>query len=433
MRLDDAWTATTRFGLGARPGDLEEAARDPRGWLLAQLEGAVPAGPRGLPDSADVALEVLSARGEGDLLRTLRRSHRDLFGREARARLGQVASSERPFVERWVSFWSDHFTVSAAKGPIVGAVGAFEREAVRPHALGTFEELLLATTRHPAMLVYLDNAQSIGPHSRAGLRRERGLNENLAREILELHTLGVDGGYDQADVEGFAAVLTGWGLDRDTGAFAFHRRRHEPGVKTLLGERYGEGEREGVRALRTLGAHPSTARNIARELCRHFVDDRPSPPAVASLERTFLRTGGDLRAMATAVVSLEAAWTSAGSKVKSPWDLVVSAARATGGGVDRGRGLLAALRHLGQLPWTAASPAGWPDDAEAWVGPEAILRRIEFASGFARRFGGGRRGADVAADVLGPRCKAATRRALSRTDEPDGLAMVLASAEFQRR
>lgn len=436
----DAWTATTRFGLGARPGELVEAAGDPRGWLLAQLAvpGATPAALRALPDAASSIQRFLAARTGGpDAKKAVRQAMRADYVAEVRARLRLSASTTQPFFERWVAFWTDHFTVSVLKAPLLGLAGAYEREAIRPRVLGSFPELLLAAVRHPAMLHYLDNHGSIGPRSRRGRRWGRGLNENLAREILELHTLGVNGGYGQADVLALARMLTGWtvaGPRRGgTGRFVFEPRTHEPGPKTLLGQRYAEaGEDEGVSALRALATHPSTARHVAGELARHFVADQPPRAAVDALAKVFVRSEGDLAELAKAVVGLGPAWARAGGKVKTPWELVVSAARALR--LDSGpRPLVGALRHLGQPPWAASSPAGWADEAAGWLGPEALMRRIEWAEGAARRWGRGVEALPLADAVLGPRLRPATRSAVRAAEPTRALAIVLASPEFQRR
>ncbi|MCP4872163.1 MAG: DUF1800 domain-containing protein [Proteobacteria bacterium] len=433
--------ALARFGLGARPGEFAAASSaGVRRHLAHQLAGP-PDRPQfmtDLPPSHRTVAEFAALRKGSDKdKRRFRRQARELLRREARARIQAAVDSDRPFVERLVAFWSDHFTASALKPEVLAIAGAFEREAIRPNVLGTFEDLLLAVTRHPGMQLYLDNARSTGPNSRAGLRRGRGLNENLAREILELHTLGVDGGYSQDDVIGLARILTGWGLERGrgrgagpTGHFGFHPGRHEPGAKTLLGTRYGEGYDEGVRALRDLAAHPSTARYVASELVRHFGADEPDPGGVAAVASVFERTGGDLRAVSEALLDL------AGEpKLRTPWDLTVAAGRALEVDSVGCRALLRGLDHLGQSPWTAPSPAGWPDDAAGWAGPEAVVRRVEWAQEAGRRFGRDVDAVSLGVDVLGSRLRPTTRKHLVRAaDDPaTSVALLLASPEFQRR
>ena len=212
MTTIDAVIAADRFGLGARPGDLAAIAGDSRGWLTEQLDGA-PLRPDALDvtDASDERVRrFLQARRDGSqsVGRLLRGDMRDAYQADAAARTRAAIESDTPYVERLVQFWSNHFTVSAIKPVVIGVVGPYEAEAIRPHVTGRFADMLKAATRHPAMLAYLDNLTSIGPNSRAGRRRDAGLNENLAREVLELHTLGVDGGYSQDDVRAFAAMLT---------------------------------------------------------------------------------------------------------------------------------------------------------------------------------------------------------------------------------
>ncbi|MDX1575707.1 MAG: DUF1800 domain-containing protein, partial [Kiloniellales bacterium] len=289
-RATEAFVAANRFGLGLRPGELGLTGGDPRGWLLAQLDAPRVQPPEldGLSSAAPKVAEFRRARKKkGDLAAMVRRRFREDFMREAGQRSLAAVRSETPFRERLVAFWSNHFTVSVRKPIVAGIAGAFEREAIRPHVTGRFADMLLAVTRHPAMLLYLDNAQSFGPKSRAGRWLNKGLNENLAREILELHTLGVEAGYSQDDVRNLATILTGWSLarpgkDANPGGFKFHQRAHEPGDKVLLGRRYREaGMAEGEAALRDLAGHPATARPVATKLARHVIADDPPGPAVA--------------------------------------------------------------------------------------------------------------------------------------------------------
>jgi len=299
---------------------------------------------------------------------------------------------------------------------------------------GTFEELLLNVARHPAMLVYLDNIRSIGPSSRAGQRRsERGLNENFARELLELHTLGVRAGYTQDDVIALAKILTGWSVDPNERAFRFYSERHEPGAKTLLGERYAAtGHDEGVRALNTLARHPATARHIATKLARHFIADNPPEEAVDTLTEIFLNTRGDLEALAHAVIDLPQAWAASHTKIRDPDDLVIATARALGYTQD-GEPLLAAMRWLGQIPYQAPSPKGWPDEATAWLGPEALISRIEWAEQIASESQDHMQAPALADALFGDAVPPTLAAAIHTTDRKQGLALLLASPLFQRR
>jgi uncharacterized protein (DUF1800 family) len=324
---------------------------------------------------------------------------------------------------------------------VVPLCGAFEREAIRPHVTGRFADMLLASTSHPAMLIYLDNAQSIGPDSPAGRRRDQGLNENLAREILELHTLGVDGGYTQADVTAFAAALTGWSVDfreleSGAGGYRFFPGRHQPGSRQVLGRKYAQDGAEQAQAvLNDLTRHPSTARHLATKLARHFVADQPPADAVARLQRVYLDSGGDLGAMAAALVDLDAAWSDPGAKFKSAEEYLIGAQRilAPGGGFERPQALFAALGPLGQRPFLAPSPAGWPDEARAWLTADGVWKRLETAVALAHRAQIDRplELAEQSFDAaLSERTRAGIRQAESALQ---GLALLLSAPEMNRR
>jgi len=440
MSAREAAIASIRFGLGPRPGELAHASTDPRGWLAEQIRTAAPASAalNGLaPGRARMAeFQQALRNGPEALQKALRAEFREIYRAEAAARTLAQVQSETPFRERLVAFWSNHFTVSIQRPPLLPLAGAFEREAIRPHVAGRFVDMLLAVARHPAMLVYLDNAISVGPNSFAGQRRNRGLNENLAREILELHTLGVNGGYSQDDVRAFAKILTGWSVTRiedgSPGNFQFNPRLHEPGPKTLLGVRFGDGgESEGVRAFTMLAHHPATARHIATKLARHFIADNPPQAAVERLARVYRDTEGDLGIVSLALIEAKEAWKTPLGKVKSANDYIVSVARAVAFEGDAQK-LLGSLRALGQLPFAAPSPAGWPDTAEDWVGPESVLRRAEWAYAAAQR--AARPPHDVLAATIGPLAAEPTMDAVEHAPSAtDGLALVFASPEFQRR
>lgn len=467
--------AAHRFGLGEP--SLAEPARDPRGWLLAQIGPADPQrSAEALPDS----LTALRAHAEFVRLRREARADnamadtrsgeqqfaehfRALVLADTRARLGTAATTARPFTERLALFWANHFTVSIAKAPTRGLAGAFEREAIRPHVAANFETMLKAAVKHAAMLRYLDNDQSAGPNSRAvrfaarraGRRGETprltGLNENLAREVLELHTLGVSGGggayggwggYTQADVTAFAAVLTGWRppareivTGRADVAVEFDADWHEPGAKTVLGRRYAEGPGALDALLHDLAVHPSTARFVAFKLARHVVADEPPPALVARLEAAFRRSGGDLGALARALVEAPEAWSPAPAKLKTPEEFVVSSARLLGlGDMAFARAPDGGIGALGQRVQAAPSPAGWPDRADEWLGPDAVWKRVEWATRVAARTGRQTDARALAAASLGPWLADESRRQIERAaDGPQALALLLLAPEFQRR
>ena len=442
MSTTNAVIAANRFGLGARPGELAAVAADPRGWLQSQIASPNPR-PGALsvtPDSATRVRDFLEARESGTeaVGRLLRGRMRDAYMADAAARTRAAIESERPFAERLVQFWSNHFTVSAVKPVITGVVGPYEAEAIRPHVTGRFADMLTAVARHPAMLAYLDNLTSIGPNSRAGRRRGSGLNENLAREILELHTLGVDGGYAQDDVIALATMLTGWSIgrlrDSRPGSFKFHALAHEPGDKVLLGMRYREaGEAEAEAALQALARHPSTGRHLATKLVRHFVSDDPPAAAVDHIANVFLSSGGDLGLVAGALVDLPDAWRTPLPKVRSPNDMVIAALRALEVPVEDDK-LVGSLHLLGQPPFRADSPAGWPDTAADWLGPESLMRRTDWAVAVGDRVGRLVDPRRFAEQSIGPVASDQTLFLINGAPSAgEGVAMTLLSPEFQRR
>lgn len=437
--------ATNRFGLGARPGEMAQAAADPHGWVLAQITGAVPPIPPALaavPPSADGLRTLYAARDKKADPEAYAAKVKQI-GETARqtlaARAAAAIDSTQPVRERLVHFWSNHFTVSTARPILHGSTVAYENEAIRPHATGRFRDLLLAVARHPVMLLYLDNAQSIGPDSPAGKRPDRGLNENLGREMLELHTLGVDGGYTQDDVRALARILTGWsvgrGGDEPDAGFLYRPKAHDPGPKTLLGQTFDGGEEEGVAALSLLAAHPATARHIAGRLCQHFIADTPPPAAVDALTRRYLESDGDIAAVMAALVAREEAWRPALLKLKTPDELVVSTARAIAAPLDKDpMAPLRSLGVLGQVPFSAPSPAGWPDTAAAWTGPEAMMLRLNWAVAVGQKLGGRAAPMAVLETALGPMASARLRDAMSQAPgAADALALLIAAPEFQRR
>jgi uncharacterized protein (DUF1800 family) len=366
---------------------------------------------------------------------------RRIFLAEVEARLTQsyrVASLG--FAERMVLFWSNHFAVSAAKGPTVRVIaGAFEREAIRPHVFGRFSDLLLAVETHPAMLLFLDNQRSVGAGSRAGNGGKRGLNENLAREILELHTLGVGSGYTQGDVTALAEIITGWTLVGQQGRlgtpgeFVFNPRAHEPGPRTLLGVRYPAGGMEqGKAALLALARHPATARHLALKLARHFVADDPPPALVEALAAAFVKSDGDLAAVSETLVTHELAWDPKQAKMRSPLEFSIALLRATDVSPKPPR-FAGALASMGQPLWAPPGPNGYSDLAPAWTSAEGISARMDVASLIA-----GQAGKDdpraLADTLFGPLLSAQTREAVARAEtRQQGLALLFLSPEFQRR
>jgi len=461
MTLEGA-LAANRFGLGAKPGEIEAASTNPKGWLAQQLRQD-DSGPRfaKLESTQTLVVDLVrqqQARRAKDqeAIKAFAMETRQVFLKEMAARFLNGFETAQPFRERLVWFWSNHFAVSIAKPQSSRFVGAFEREAIRPHVTGSFADMLLAVEHHPAMQLYLDNAQSIGPDSMAGRLSGKGLNENLGREILELHTLGVDGGYAQGDVIALARILTGWSIDRGArpiarmmnavaggasdGAFRFYPARHEPGSKTLLGRNYPEGYQGGVQALTDLAHHPATARHVAVKLATHFIADDPPAESIKRIERAFLESRGDLMKVSEALVDEPAAWRLLPGKVRSPVDYVTAALRIAGG--DRLSMLdeksivpvIQSARAMGEMPFSAPSPKGWPDSASAWTGSDAVLERVECANAAAEKLGSQSDPVTLADEALGPLLRPETRTLIQRAASPvQGLALLFASPEFQRR
>lgn len=450
--------AINRYGLGAAPDEAARVADDPRGWLKAQVQRKqmVPTSLARFRSSASMLSDIHNARLKGPeyLRQTAGGLYRTAFGPEVAARAKHMIGTSDPFAERMVLFWSNHFTVSLTRRIIGPAIPAYEREAIRPHIFGRFEDMLIAVCQHNCMISYLDNLISMGPNSKVGrlrIRRtgnKKTVNENLAREILELHTVGVNGGYTQKDVVELARVLTGWshgglrlrrGPYRDDrpvhGGFEFKPEFHEPGPKTILGKTYREnGVNEGLAVLRDLVRHPSTARFIATKLVRHFVSDTPPSGAVRKIAAVFRQTEGDLAAVSRAVIDLDEAWKEPIPKIKSHYELVISTHRATGNTKVSPKAVLSPLREFGQVPFSAPSPAGWGDTAKDWLSPESLMRRIKWVRRHTATLPATLRPASVLEDTLGPVATDATRTWVGRAPSGDAaLALVFSSPEFQRR
>jgi uncharacterized protein (DUF1800 family) len=465
--------ATNRFGLGARPGELEACAGDPRAWLDAQLKGPAPViQDAGLRTTASMLTEIDKVRAQNRLLKAgqaqaaappaganaavlnavfkLGAIYRPAYAGEVTARLRLAAATDRPFLERITQFWSNHFAVSVDKAIVLGVAGSYEREVIRPNVLGSFAQLLLAVERHPAMLLYLDNFRSVGPDSMlAGRAQERtgkalGINENLAREIMELHTLGVDGGYTQTDVTAFAKVITGWSIGGqgkgstgggEPGEFLFRTNIHEPGTQTILGKRYSQdGQGQGDAVLLDLARNPATARHIATQLARHFIADEPPPEAVSRLARVFAGTEGDLPAVYRALIAEESAWSQPLGKFKTPNDYVISAYRALDLPLEHPLQIPPLFTNLGQRVWSPNSPAGWPDRSADWDGASALMQRLRWADEIGQRIGASVNAAQLAPGILGATLSNDTRVALGRAaSAAQAVTLLLAAPEFMRR
>lgn len=491
MAADGTATALHRFGLGARPGEAGQVGADARAWLGAQLTDidslltgyglatskelitlyyeylAAQRAEQSQPEAADFgAFAAAVRRTEMTVERPGRRAaeramaapkHRadapaassdelhqqmvQAYIRELGARTRHAAMTPGGFRERLVRFWSDHFTISINKQILISSGASIEREAIRPHVTGNFADMLLAVESHPAMLAYLDNWISAGPNSLAGSYFGLGLNENLAREILELHTLGVDGGYSQADVTEFARAITGWTIGSPTlrpdrlGEFVFEPRIHEPGTRTVLGQSFPDyAHLQGEAILAMLAAHPSTARHVATKLCRHFISDDPPAAAVADLEAVFLATAGDLEAVSAALIARPEMWTGELGKVRQAEEFVIASMRALDKPDFDFGFLFATFDELGQTPFFAPSPAGWPDDTVTWTSPNQLKSRMDWSVLFSADYADTTAPADLATDLMGGLVSEYSHTWIGNASSPaQGAALVLMSPEFQRR
>jgi len=492
--------ALHRLAFGPSEADRQRlAAAGLEGWLAAQLEpGVDPAIEARLSGFKTLSLSVADSfreyprpeqrlkamgvdvkTGEGRAqARQLARENPDALPRQllielTQAKLLRAANSQRQLEEVLVDFWFNHFNVSAEKNRVRWMVNAYEREAIRPHVYGRFRALLGATAKHPAMLWYLDNWMSVrdGFTLPRGLRdqdddapRAMGLNENYARELLELHTVGVNAGYSQDDVREAARALTGWGLELrrkkdDFAQFEFHRLAHDDGAKQVFGLRLpaGGGQRDGELLLDFLARHPATAKHLAFKLCQRLVSDTPPPALVDRVAAEFLRTDGDLRATYRAIIESPEFWSPevVATKTRTPFEFVVGAVRAIGTLDEAQRPLATALEQLGQPLYRCAPPTGYREDAAAWVSAGALVSRINFGLKLAS---GRVPGVEVrlppkstsveaiALGVLGRPASEQTlsivRRALSSDDELDErrgvevskvVGLLLGSPEFQKQ
>jgi uncharacterized protein (DUF1800 family) len=472
----EAALALHRFGMGPRPGSIAAIESDPRGALIAELDRPPP-GAIAMPGLSSAkafravndanakrqakailakkeqdarrqqmaeapAMTEAARQGDGEMAQKAATEAvpdpgRQIYLEEARIRTEAAFSAEIGFVERLVWFWSNHFCISADK--IRSMSGAYEREAIRPHVLGRFVDLLLATEGHPAMLFYLDQTISMGANSIAGINRSRGLNENLAREILELHTLGVRSGYTQDDVIAFANVLTGWTLvppgdnPEHGGEFTFNPRLHEPGAQKVMGKVYeDETVEQGRAVLRDLAAHPAAATHVADKLVRHFIADTPPPALVERMTKAFVDTEGDLREVAKAMVKSDEAWTQPATKLKRPGEWAVGMVRATGITQANARRFTDGQALLGEPLWRPPSPKGFADDEASWI--DGTGRRLDVANNFAERVADRVDPQDVIENVLGSCVSAEVKQAVGRAESrQQALALLFMSSEFQRR
>jgi uncharacterized protein (DUF1800 family) len=380
----NALIAFNRFGLGAKPGGPKRIGSDPKAALLAELEApGIARITANLPSYSRACFQ--SQNGHAENVRIV----------ELGARVDKHMSVEIGFVERLVIFWQNHFSMTVNKDDAIrGTIGQWERDVIRKNVLGNFGDMLRGTIKHPAMLAFLDNQDSIGPRSRDGRASGDGLNENLGRELMELHTLGVDGGYTETDVTQMAKILTGWsfvrsweadgkyngGNDKNRGQFIYRPYWHEPGPITLLGKSYPAiGMNQCLHVLNDLAIHPATAEHIAFKLCRHFIMDEPTPSMVNKLANRFIASGGNLRMVARDLVNLPEAWSAPFTKIRTPYEMSIAQFRALGRRYDNDStwAFSEPLYALDNMQWEAPSPAGWSDDTGRWLAPDAMRIRLD--------------------------------------------------------
>ncbi len=470
LKPDPALVALQRFGVGGMAGSRAAIASDPRGACLAEIgrdkaiipKGDLPDTPRAIQfltqfedrqrEMRQRAREVAQAKtGSGEMMQSPPTAAmpdpdevriQDFFQAEVKARFAFGIAQNVGFAERWAQFWSNHFCVATRRGSILRTgAGPYEREAIRPHVFGRFEDLLIAVETHPAMLHYLDQRQSIGPNSPAGLRQKKGLNENLAREILELHTLGVHGGYSQADVTSFARILTGWSITgREEnidgfGGFHFAANRHEPGPHSVLGKTYAEpGKERGLAVLRDLARHPATATFLATKIAKHFVADQPPASLVTKLAESFRKSEGDLAVVARTLLTAPEAWETPSTKLRTPSEFLLASFRALNWMPERPQQIIGAMNLMGQPLWNPPGPNGHPDDEASIAAPKAIKTRMDIALQISRPIAARLDPRDLAEQMYGPSLSPETKQAIARAENHAfGLALLLLSPEFQRR
>ena len=441
MNEKHAVIASNRFGLGAKPGDLKTAQESPGQWLLEQL--TIPRFSSDHPDSGEVLEAFYAYRKNVKRFKQQKMMEKPdniagrLFVHMAADTVSGAVNDDHTLNWRLLDFFSNHFSVSGQGGMMKPLAPTLEREAIAPNLLGSFENMLLAVEQHPAMLVYLDNDKSAGPSTRVA-RNRRGLNENLAREILELHTLGVNGGYNLEDIQELARAISGWSITRpkeEQHGFVFRPAAHEPGSRVVLGKVYrNTGINQGEAILKDLAVHPATARYLSFKLARHFVSDSPPEALVKAMTDTWRQTRGNIKAVVSTMIEHPDAWQSDSVKLKSPREFYISALRLTGLPVPNARFMVNTLVNLGQAPFGASSPAGYGDVASTWDGPDALLKRVDWVNTITRQVQMNQPPVQLARAHSGALLSAHTAKMVSRAESrQQGLALYLMSPEFLRR
>lgn len=444
MNKDErAFYTINRFGLGPKQGELASVRNDPRGWLFDQLNNM---GSYRSPavlnlDYRKIVSEFQQAKKnkEPKQKKNARKAIKKFGFQYIQQELMACQHTTHPLIERLVMFWSNHFTVSSRKQNVIPLIPDYVTHAIRGNLKGRFSDMLIAVEQHPAMLLYLDNVGSVSPNSVVGKRRKRGLNENLAREILELHTMGAVGGYQQSDVESLARIITGWGINKPTATeyatFNFRNRAHDAGTKVLLGTEYhNDGVEEGIRALKNIAQHPSTAQFIATKLVRYFVADNPPPRLIKNVAHTFLETDGHLNEVMIELIKNDETWRYSKAKFKNPYEFFISTLRALPVEISA-KLVKKSFQALNFIPYTAPSPGGWPDDTSHWATADALKKRINWSYRFTRasqkEFGDAHQMIDT---IVGKALSSETQKMVRGAgSKKEALALLFISPEFQRK
>lgn len=446
--------AANRFGLGAKPSELEYAEKKPKKWLTAQLTPV--SFDQNLPNSNDLLQQLndyqairkqnkknkVSEEQDKKDKKIRSRFIQSTYRKVATDAFVQSINSDNSLAWRLLDFFSNHFSVTA-NGPVMTVIAAtLEREAIADNLFGNFEDMLLAVSKHPAMLIYLNNERSFGPNSKLATKSKRpkkgiGLNENLAREILELHTLGVNGGYSQGDVIELAKGITGWSVanpkrDDDVG-FTFRAWGKEPGSRVLLGKTYKQkGIKQGEAMLKDLATHPSTAKFVCSKLVKHFISDNPDPELVNILVKRWQKTGGNIKEVMQALINSDLAWLAQQQKFKTPREFVQSSLRALNIKSIQFKQLFFTLSTFGQQPFNAGSPAGFSDEQQDWDGANALMAKIDWIALLAKKHSANAE--TVLQDTLALQPTHHTYKSVIRAESrSQALALMLLSPEFLRR
>jgi uncharacterized protein (DUF1800 family) len=461
MSKFNPYSAYTRFGNGASPNLAKLSEVNGQTWLLSQLVQYEIESPKLNSEQAlkniflyraeRIRLEKLNATGPTDIDSMARDKADQKLKDMRKAMFGstlalteqiilQSIQTDQPLQARLLDFFSNHFSVSASNLNMRVIAPTLEVEAIAPHLHGYFSDMLVSVTQHPAMIYYLNNENSIGPNSKIGLRqKQRGLNENLGREILELHTLGVNAGYLQKDVEALSKGLTGWSIGgknkNQTVGFMFKPNAHEPAEKTLLGIKYPEANskspQQAIDMLRNLAQHEKTASHLSYKLAKHFIADQPPKKLVQAMTASWIRSKGHIPSVMKVLIEHPESWSTCAQKFKTPREYLVSVCRACQ--LNRTKpGLIKTLEILGQTPYSSGSPSGFSDSANDWASASSILNRIEWAEHIAEQVKGSP--TEVAKIALGHLLHADTEKKIAQAESKrQGLAMLFMSPEFLRR